>query len=329
MNKRTFAILRLLNDGKFKSGYFLAQQLNCTRATISNNLKNVESSGIEIAKIRRCGYRWNNPITYLNKDLILSFSSINPDNFCITLFDTLESTNTFLLNGSEKFQLNNNCIPVVATEFQTNGRGRAGRSWHCGFGDSLTFSLGWHFEKGVSALSGLSLIIGIAIVRVLKSLSISNVCLKWPNDILIDNQKLAGILIELRGEILGPSYAIIGIGVNFKLSEIIKSSIKQKATDLNAFLGDSFDRNLILGALLSELHSILSVFGEFGFSHFKKEWISYHAYEGQAVRLILPNDKVVEGTVDGVIDDGSICLVTSMGRKSYHVGDISMRSNFH
>jgi len=328
MNVRTFAILRLLKDGKFKSGDYLARQLNCTRATISNSLKNVEYCGIELAKIRGCGYCWINPISYLNKELILRLSSINPDNFCITLFDTLDSTNTFLLNGFIEGQSNNNCISVVATEFQTNGRGRAGRSWQCGFGDSLTFSLGWHFEKGVSALSGLSLIIGIAIIRVLKSFSICNVCLKWPNDILIDNQKLAGILIELRGEILGPSYAIIGIGINFKLSEIIKSSIKQKATDLYTFLGDCFDRNLILGALLSELHSILSVFGELGFSHFKKEWIGYHAYEGQAVRLILPNDKVVEGTVDGVIDDGSICLVTSMGRKSYHVGDISMRSNF-
>ncbi len=265
----------------------------------------------------------------MNKELILSLSSINPDNFCITIFDTLDSTNTFLLNGLVKEQLNNNCIPVVATEFQTNGRGRAGRSWHCGFGDSLTFSLAWNFEKGVSALSGLSLIIGIAIVRVLKSFSICNVCLKWPNDILIDNQKLAGILIELRGEILGPSFAIIGIGINFKLSEIIKSSIKQRTTDLYAFLGDRIDRNLLLGALLAELHSILSEFDQFGFSHFKKEWISYHAYEGQAVRLILPNDKIVEGTVDGVIDDGSICLVTSIGRNTYHVGDISMRSNSH
>lgn len=329
MNQRTFDILRLLKDGKFKSGDSLAQQLNCSRATISNTLKNLEFCGIEIAKIRGRGYRWINPISYLNKDLILSFSSIDPDNFCIKLFDTLESTNTFLLNSFVKWQLNNNCIPVVATEFQTNGRGRAGRSWHCGFGDSLTFSLGWQFEKGVSALSGLSLAIGIAIVRVLKSFSICNVCLKWPNDILIDNQKLAGILIELRGEILGPSYAIIGIGINFKLSEITKSSIKQNATDLYAFLDSCFDRNLILGALLAELHSILTVFGEFGFSHFKKEWISYHAYEGQAVRLLLPNDKIVEGTVDGVIDDGSICLVTAMGRNSYHVGDISLRSNYH
>jgi len=329
MNQRTLTILRLLNDGQFQTGISLAKKFNCSRATISNALKNIDSYGIVLVKIRGRGYRWINTISYLNKDVILGYPLIKPKNFSIRIFETLESTNSFLLNNLELRVLNNDCIPVVATELQTHGRGRAGRSWRSGFGDSLTFSIVWRFEQGVSALSGLSLLIGVAIVRVLKSFSITDVGLKWPNDILFDNQKLAGVLIDLRGEIFGPSYAIIGIGINFKLSEIIKSSIKQKITDLSSISCIKIDRNLIFSALLVELQKLLSDFGCYGFSYFKNEWISYHVYEGKEVSLILPNGSSIVGTVDGVVDDGSICLRTPVGKKSYHVGDISMRSNYH
>ena len=329
MNVRAFSILRLLKDGEFQSGVSLAKKLNCSRSTITNALKNIRSCGIEISKIRGRGFRWINPISYLNNDLILSCVLYKPNNFCLIICDVIDSTNNFLLKNFEKQHYNNNCIPVVATELQTHGRGRAGRSWHSGFGDSLTFSLGWRFEKGASSLSGLSLLIGIAIIRVFKSFSIGNVSLKWPNDILFDNKKLAGVLIELRGEIIGPSFVIIGIGINFKLSDYIKSSLKQIATDLFSITCVCFDRNLIFGSLLLELRNILPVFEEYGFSFFKNEWSSYHAYEGQPVSLIAPNGSVVEGTVDGVIDDGSICLITSTGRHTYQVGDISVRLNYH
>ena len=327
MNQRTLSILRLLKDGQFQSGEYLAGKLHCKRATISRALKNIDSYGVEIVKIRGRGYRWINPILYLNRDLILSCSSIDPRKFNITLFDTIDSTNTFLLNNLENGMVDNNCVPVVATEYQTNGRGRAGRLWHSGFGDSLTFSFGWRFDQGVSALSGLSLIIGIAVIRVLRSFSISCVNLKWPNDILYDNKKLAGILIELRGEIFGPSYAIIGIGINFKLSDITNSFINQEITDLSSISDAYLDRNQILSALLTEFLNILPVFVDYGFAYFQKEWISYHAFERQAVSLILPNGSVIVGTFDGVMEDGSICLMTSSGRKSYHVGDISIRLN--
>lgn len=327
MNKRILSILKILNDGEFKTGEFLSKKLNCTRATISNALKNVDSYGIEIHKIRGRGYCWKDPISYLDKDLIFNSSSINPDIFSVTVLEEIDSTNNYLLNIFEKNKFSNKSIPVVAAEYQTNGRGRVGRSWHSGFGESLTFSFCWRFEKGISALSGLSLVIGIAVVRVLKFFSISHVNLKWPNDVMCDNQKLAGVLIDLRGEISGPSYAIIGIGINFKLSKIIKSAIEQKATDLSTISSAVFDRNLILGTLLVELRNILLIFSDFGFSHFKQEWISLHAYEGMSVDLILPGGRVIKGTVDGVYDDGSLCLVTATGRNSYHIGDISIRLN--
>lgn len=325
MSQIIFCILRLLDDGEFHSGVFLAKQLQCSRAKVSKALKHIDIFGVNLTKLCGRGYRWENPVLWLNENSIFKNSSISSKFFDLKIFDFIDSTNSFLLNSLEKKQPDTERISVVTTELQTNGRGRRGRSWYSGLGDSLTFSLRWRFEHGISALSGLSLVIGVAIIRVLKSFSIDNVTLKWPNDILFYHQKLAGVLIELRGEVFGPSCAVIGIGINFKLSEIIRSSIEREVIDLFTITGERIDRNLILGALLSELRDILTDFEKQGFTYFRKEWISYHAYEGKTVYLTLPNSSVIEGIVDGVSDDGALCLITNTGKSFYNAGDISVR----
>lgn len=261
----------------------------------------------------------------LNKDKILRFTSNSLFTFDLNIFNIIDSTNSFLLKNFNRLRLDSDRIPVVAAEIQTKGRGRVGRSWYSELGSGLTFSLLWRFRNGIAELAGLSLAIGIAIVRVLRSFSIGQVNLKWPNDILYNNCKLGGILIELRGKVTGPSYAVIGIGINFDLSPSLKSIIQQDITDLYQITGKHFDRNVILSALLLELCDILSNFEVHGFSFFKDEWINYHAYHGKHVKLILPNNLTVSGKVDNVNSDGSISLLTFAGRRSYSVGDISMR----
>ena len=325
MNQITFSILRLLSDGEFHSSVSIAEQLQCSPEEVYKTLKHIGIYGVDLIRLRGRGYRWKNPVAWLDSDLIFKNSIIDSKIFDLKIFDFIDSTNNFLIRDLDAKQTNSDRIPVVIAELQTNGRGRLGRTWYSGLGDSLTFSLRWRFEQDVAALSGLSLVIGIAIIRVLKSFSINNVSLKWPNDILFHHHKLAGVLIELRGGTAAPSFAVIGIGINFRLSEIIKSSIEQKATDLFTITGKYLDRNLILGALLAELRNILTDFEKEGFTYFKKEWISYHAYEGHTVYLTLPDSSVVEGIVDGVSDDGALNLITSTGRNFYNVGDISLR----
>ena len=261
----------------------------------------------------------------LNKDKILQFTSNSLFTFDLKIFNIIDSTNSFLLNNFEPLPLNKDSIPVIAAEIQTKGRGRIGRSWHSELGSGLTFSLIWHFREGVTKLTGLSLAIGVAIIRVLRAFAVNQVNLKWPNDLLYDDCKLGGILVELRGKISGPAYAIIGIGINFNLSLPIKSAIHQNSTDLFQITGRYQDRNVFLSALLLELCNTLSSFEVYGFSYFRAEWISYHAYHGKSVTLFLPNNSFVSGRVDSVNADGSICLLTSTGRHSYSVGDISMR----
>jgi len=220
----------------------------------------------------------------------------------------------------------NRPIVVVSAEIQLNGRGRENRKWYGGvLGNTLSFSILWRFENDASILSGLSLAIGVALVRVLRSTTNSDIYLKWPNDILHDNSKLAGILIELRGKMNEPAFAVIGIGINFQLSHSIKSLIPQNVTDLLQCTGKLHDRNEILSKLLIQLYIVLSDFEKYGFSYFKDEWMSYHAYQGKNVTLFFPNKQSIDGIVDCVNNDGSICLITSDGKRSYNTGNISMR----
>lgn len=265
-------------------------------------------------------------VSLLNKNKILELIPSYSNKFDIKIFNIIDSTNSYLLNKFDKSEYDNTPITVVSAEIQLKGRGRENRKWYGGIlGSTLTFSLLWRFEGGVSALSGLSLVIGVVLVRVLRSFSDCNIYLKWPNDILHDNNKLAGILVELRGKLDGPAFAVIGIGINFQLPLSIKSHIQQKAIDLLQCTGKVLDRNEIFGALLVQLYAVLSDFEKYGFSYFKDEWMSYHAYQGKNVTLLFPNKQSVDGIVDDVNDDGSICLITPDGRQSYNTGNISMR----
>ena len=269
-----------------------------------------------------------NNITLLNLESLIKYLYPESKHFFLQIFDSTDSTNSFLINLLKNKQISDNTdlIYVVATELQTKGRGRNGRVWCSGFGESLTFSLSWSFkEYSAFQLSSLSLVIGVAIIRVLKYFSIEGVSLKWPNDVLVNNFKIAGVLIELRSGIKKSCQTVIGIGINFNLSKDTRSCIDCAVTDLFEITGKLLDRNLILSSLLLEIKKTISNFEMFGFSYFKKEWISYHAYEGKRVCLKIPNNQIVYGIVDGVNDNGSICLLTDFGRKMFDVGEISLR----
>ena len=329
MKPLTFSILRLLSDGEFHSGVTLAQHFGVSRTSISNALRGLEETGVIVHRVYGRGYRLPDPVQWLDKDKILKYLVAEKENIHLEILDTTKSTNTVLLQRTtmEKYSDRNkaDAIRVVATELQTNGRGRRGQVWHSGLGDSLVFSLQWTFQKGVGLLSGLSLAIGIAIIRSLKSLGIEDVTLKWPNDVMSHYQKIAGILIELRGDSLGPTLAVIGIGINLKLSDKIKSNIDQKTSDLFSISGKTLDRNKLMARLLTELLIVLKEFAQHGFKPFKNEWVQYHELENKLVTLYLPDGSIQEGMVQGVSDNGSLALKTLADICYFNGGNIKLR----
>ncbi len=326
MKSLTFPVLRLLNDGEFHSGVTIARDLGVSRASVSLALRGVEEFGLVVNKVHGRGYRLLEGLQWLDRELILTHLGQEARAFHLEILDTVESTNSLLLQRSSiKKNAGELSIAVLATELQTGGRGRRGREWHSGLGDGLTFSLVWRFQQGANLLSGLSLAVGVAIARVLRSSGVEDAALKWPNDVLIDGRKIAGILIELQGDMLGPTTAVIGIGINLKLSDSVKDRIDQSATDLYSVNGKTPDRNHLMAALLLELTRVLKDFECHGFAPFREEWVRYHAFENQSVQLQMPDGSLQEGLVRGVGEDGSLILSTPLGDRIYNGGEISLR----
>ena len=323
MNTLTFPILRLLTDGKFHSGETIANHFNVSRATVWNAIQHAESLGVEVFSVRGRGYKLPQPLKLLDEQAILNAIGEQRAWFKLEVHDHLESTNSYLMKKISRGQAHASC---VVANLQTKGRGRRGRSWQAGLGASLTFSLLWRFQCGASALSGLSLAVGVALIRALHSLGITQAQLKWPNDVLIGREKLAGILVELQGDMEGPSAAVIGVGINLNLPTNIKQQIDQPATDLASITPIIINPNELLGLLLKYLAEVLSDFEQHGFTQVRDEWTKHHAYHLKPVKMLHPDGRETIGNLVNVAEDGILLVSTALGEQRFSSGEISLRA---
>ncbi len=321
MTAHTLEVLRLLEDGEFHSGETLGRTLGITRGSVSNALADVDALGLTVHKVHGRGYRLVTPVQWLSRDRIVRQLGRLAARFDIDVLDQTGSTNTDMLDRAMHGARSGS---VLAAESQTRGRGRRGRDWHSSPGGALTFSILWRFDQGAGFLSGLSLVVGIALARVLRKYGAADVMLKWPNDLLWRHLKLAGILIELAGEVMGPTVAVIGIGINLRLPESVKARIDQPVVDL-AKIGVAEDRNNLFAELLGELDSMLRKFSAEGFASFREEWDRLHAYQDKMVRVRMPDKSEIEGRVQGVGDDGALLLHTRSGPRKFYGGELSLR----
>lgn len=326
----TFALLRLLADGEFHSGEVLAQQLGLSRASVSNALQDVDKYGLTLFSVRGRGYRLVDAPCWLDADKVAAGLK-TPEVFNVEIADTAASSNSVLL---QRAALGASSGSVLAVEWQTAGRGRLGRAWHSGLGSALTFSLLWRFKSGLSALSGLSLAVGVAMMRALRKLDIDGVGLKWPNDVLacrrdsdtlLPQGKIAGILIEAQGDMLGPSVVVIGVGLNLRLPQAVARLVDQPVSDLAQVAAALPQRNELLALLLQELAEMLGAFEARGFAPLRAEWESYHVYQNRRVKMLLPDGTQVAGMVRGVTDEGALRVETKQGEQIFNAGEISLR----
>lgn len=319
----TFALLRRLADGEFHSGEVLARHFDVTRATVNNALHDVASYGLTLYSVRGRGYRLARPLQWLDADRIRAGLGSARDELHIEILDHATSSNALLLQRSSQGAASGS---VLAVEWQTAGRGRLGRTWHSGLGDALTFSLLWRFDSGLAALSGLSLAVGIAMIRALRELGVPGAGLKWPNDLLLNEGKLAGILLEAQGDMLGPCAVVIGIGLNLRVPEELRERIGQQVSDLARPDMPAPERNAVLAVILKNLVAVLHEFGERGFAPLRAEWESHHVFQQRPVKLLLPDGSHIAGMVLGVTDDGALRLLTAQGEQVFNAGEVSLRS---
>lgn len=246
--------------------------------------------------------------------------------FDVDILAECDSTNARLLSLAEAGAAAGS---VIAAERQTAGRGRRGRTWLSASGDSLTFSLLWRFPPDRS-LSGLSLAVGVALARALESLGVGGVALKWPNDVLLNGRKLAGVLIEM---VPGarPQAAVIGVGINLRLPRGMPEALRQTAAALSeAGTGEGPalpTTSSLLAHLLTHLHEVLHGFAAQGFAGQRQAWLMRHAFEGEPVSLLSDFAAPLQGRCRGVDVDGALLLETAAGMQRIVSGEVSLRKN--
>lgn len=238
----------------------------------------------------------------------------------LRIVDETGSTNADLLTALDTLT-----TPVLlAAETQSAGRGRSGRVWHSAPGASLTFSLAWKFSLPVHGLIGLPLAVGVVIAEALAPFGVE-ARLKWPNDVLKEGAKLAGILIETavpKSATGDETWAVIGIGLNLAMPDGMAAQIGMQAADMAQA---QVDRDALMAALLNGLAEALPRFEAAGFKPFVSRWNALHAYAGMPVCILDHGVTLHEGKAVGVDQIGRLVLDTASGRIAVMAGDVSLR----
>jgi BirA family biotin operon repressor/biotin-[acetyl-CoA-carboxylase] ligase len=315
-------LLQLLSDGEYHSGEALGQAIGVSRMAVWKHINALRETGVELQTLRGKGYRLTAAVELLDRDLICLAAA--PETTArlesVEILLDIDSTNnhlrTLALQGAPAGS-------VCLAERQHAGRGRRGRDWVSPFAANLYFSLLWRISAGAMALGGLSLVTGIAVVRSLRCFGIEAAGLKWPNDILVNNAKLAGILIDIVGESTGPCAVVIGIGVNVCMPQT--AGIDQPWTDLGALAGrTTVSRNRLAACLLDNLLPAIAQFETQGLQPFMEEWQRYDVVHGRTVDLHLPNE-IISGVACGIDAGGALLVETETGRRRFTSGEVSVR----
>lgn len=317
-------LISLLSDGQFHSGERLGEQLSLTRSAIWKHIKQLAAWDLEIESITNKGYRIPGGLALLDTDKILPFVEKSQAFTLehIEIFDSLPSTNDYLLNL--KSRQNQACF----AEKQTLGKGRRGRTWVSPFAQNIYLSLLWHFEKDLSELSSLSIAIAVAVIDTLQQLGITQkLSIKWPNDVLCANHKLAGILVELSGTTNDICSAVIGVGLNVHMSNtaLNNQNITQPWTSLQNLTDQKIDRNKLAGLLLNNLIATAYLFQKHGLTAFLAKWKACDLTFGKPVTIITHTTEF-QGIGRGINEHGHFLLETGPNViKNFASGEVSLQ----
>jgi BirA family transcriptional regulator, biotin operon repressor / biotin---[acetyl-CoA-carboxylase] ligase len=319
-------LLLLLADGELRSGEWLAQQLQQTRAAVWKGVERLRALGIEIQALARRGYRLAQPVELLDARRIAEQVGADRQRHLrsLELLFEIDSTNTRLLAAAPPPA---SSADVCIAELQHAGRGRLGRRWIAPFGGGIAMSLGWACSDVIRTLPALSLGVGVAVSRALARAGATGISLKWPNDIWFRDRKIGGVLIELRAEAGGPAHIVIGVGVNVSLPAAARLQIEASGVSVAAAADASSEpvsRNLLAGAILDELLSMLLQYERFGFAAFRDAWSALDALNGRPAQVAI-GDTMIMGIARGVDLEGALLLDTGERMQRFVSGEASLR----
>lgn len=319
------ALLSTLAGQPQVSGSELAARFGVTRAAVWKQIESLRALGAPIVARAGSGYSLQRPVDLLDAQAMRAVlpASIGKRLERIDVHWQVDSTNSELLRLVQAGRAD---AMACFAEIQTAGRGRRGRQWVSALGGGLAFSLSRRFESSMAGLAGLSLAVGVGVVRALEDFGYSGIGLKWPNDVQHGGRKLAGILVELGGDALGPCHAVVGVGLNLAVDERHATRIDQSWIDL-ASVGDRPlpERNMLAARLLVRLMEILDQFAISSFSSIAGDYAQYDVLCGQSVRIMGGRNQR-EGTAIGVDRLGALRVRAADGEFVVDSGEVSVRA---
>jgi len=322
-DKKQF-ILDALSDGRFHSGEELGKLLGVSRTAIAKHIKGLADLGVDIYRVTGKGYRLSNSFTLLNYDQIRShYENLTRQELKLNVESVTSSTNTHILSLIRGNAALERGYTVIA-ECQTAGRGRRGRQWVSPFGAHLYLSMYWRLN-GVQEAMGLSLAVGLAVRAAIAQTAGIEAQLKWPNDLLVKDKKVAGVLVELEGQADGPCDVVVGVGINVKMPLRQGETIDQPWTDLSLESSQEVDRNNLCAALIHQLVVTLDTYEKYGLQQLVSEWNRFDAFNGQPVKLSLGKEQIT-GISQGIDKQGGIILRHDNETKVYYGGEVSLRA---
>lgn len=322
--KLTQQVLVLLADGRFHSGTELGTATGRTRAAVCKAIHSLQTQGLEIFTVRGKGYRLAAPLELLDRERILrDMSPAGRGRISgLEIFAEIDSTSAYLLEIAKHSPVSGY---ACLAERQTAGRGRRGRRWISPPGGNLYLSLLWRFNAGATQTGGLSLAMAIAVIRALRQLGLATVGVKWPNDIVVEQRKLAGILLEVSGEVAGPCAVVVGVGVNVRVPTGAMTEVDQPWIDLASVLSETLSRNHLASVLLEQMVQACVEFEQHGLKAFQHEWQEYDVFRGQEVTLHTA-DQQIHGIALGIDQTGALRVTLDGTTRRFHSGEVSLRA---
>jgi len=314
-NTVPLTLIGILADGEFHSGEQLGAQLGMSRAAINKHIQTLKDWGIDVFTVTGKGYSLPAPIQLLNEETI----DAQLERGRLAVIPVIDSTNQYLLEKMDQLESGDACV----AEYQQAGRGRRGRQWFSPFGSNLYLSMYWRLEQGPVAAMGLSLVIGVVTAEVLQALGASEVRVKWPNDLYLNDRKLAGILVELTGKTGDAAQIVIGIGINLAMNSPDTSIVNQGWINLQE-AGVKIDRNTLAASLVNKMRESLERFEREGLAPFIGRWSKLDNFINRPVKLLI-GDREIPGIARGIDQQGGLLLEQDGKVKSWVGGEISLR----
>jgi BirA family transcriptional regulator, biotin operon repressor / biotin---[acetyl-CoA-carboxylase] ligase len=318
-----------LADGTFHSGEELAAALGVSRSAVWKAARALHQQGAVLNAVRNRGYRLvaaGEPLDAARIRERLPREVRERIQRLEALWST-GSTNTVL---SERAGPSVGSSEVLLAEYQTQGRGRRGRAWLAPPGGAICLSLSWTFREVPSDLGALGLVVGVCTLRALRELGVRGTALKWPNDLLVGDRKLGGVLIDLRAESAGPASVVIGIGLNVALGVEVLRRIAETgtpATDLkSAELPQDVSRNEVAAGVVAACVRGLIGFENEGLKPFLEEWRQADALRGRQVNVVAAGG-TARGVARGIDLRGALLVETRDGVRKFVSGDVSVRAD--